>query len=367
MWFCGDGGAYRYEAKAPTPAFAQPAPLLRHIAGEHGSTASTLPFAFRRLRIEFAPVSYRPGTTYQYRLDPVDATWSAWTPETFVDFTNLTEGSYTLHVRAQGAGGMVSPEATWAFTVLPPWYRATWAIVLWLVAAAVIVVLIVRLRTSALRRQAERLRTSIAERTEELRATVDLLETANSQLERLSLLDELTGIANRRYFQRILAEDWERCRTEQQPLSLILIDLDHFKELNDTHGHPAGDACLRAIGRFLAQRIRRSGDLATRTGDMVARYGGEEFAVLLASANEAEADTLAESIRSGIERLPIAFGDQTFSITASCGLASIVPTADDTPSSLIDRADRALYAAKHDGRNCVRSAVREVGAATWMR
>src|SRR5207237_6603940 len=145
-----------------------------------------------------------------------------------------------------GAGSPPSDEAKWSFRVVPPWYRAPWAIALWVLVAAAIVYLVVRVRTHALHRQAENLRSNIAERTNELRQTVDQLRSAqqqlveknevlieaNGRLERLSLLDELTGIANRRYFQRALADDWGRAREQRLPLALVLIDLDHFKDLN---------------------------------------------------------------------------------------------------------------------------------------
>ncbi len=379
-WFFGNNGFFRYEPFAGGLALDQPAPLIRRAAtGENetlfsGATAAAraaavLDPAFRRLRIEFAPVSYRPGVTYQYRLEPQDAQWSAWTSQPFIDYTNLAEGSYTFRLRARGAGA-VSDETRWSFSVSPPWYRSGWAYAVWVLLAVAVVLVIVRMRTRALHRQAERLRGLVSAKTDELRQIVEqlrraqdelmekneLLEQANGRLERLSLLDELTGIANRRYFQRALADDWDRAREREQPLALILLDIDHFKQLNDAQGHPAGDACLRAVGSFLAQQIRRSGDLVTRGGDVVARYGGEEFAILLADTTGNEAMLVAEMLRAGLERMPIAAGDEILHVTASCGVASMVPSSGDTYQMLVDRSDRALYAAKHDGRNLVRYA-----------
>jgi diguanylate cyclase (GGDEF)-like protein len=359
VWIGTDIGLYRYE---PTPPIVQPRPGIRVAGGNR------LKHGFGRLRVEFAPASYRPGLAYQYKLEPHDLAWSQWTTDPFIDFTNLAPGDYTFHLRTRGSGPGVSDEARWTFTVVPPWYRTPWAMLLWVLVAAAIIYLIVRLRTAALNRQAARLRERIAERTDELRLTVDQLRTAqqqlvdkndllieaNGRLERLSLLDELTGIANRRYFQRALADDWERARERQQPLALVLIDLDHFKDLNDTHGHQAGDACLLQIGIFLAQQSRRSGDLAIRAGDLVARYGGEEFALLLTDTTGEEALRLAERVRAGIEALAIPYDKETtLRVTASCGVASITPSGDETISTLIARADHALYAAKYEGRNRV--------------
>ncbi|HEX7808691.1 MAG TPA: GGDEF domain-containing protein, partial [Thermoanaerobaculia bacterium] len=182
-----------------------------------------------------------------------------------------------------------------------------------------------------------------------------LLETANAHLERLSLLDELTGIPNRRYFDRALAQAWDEATRTQQPLSLILLDLDHFKSLNDQRGHPAGDASLVQVARQLARKIRRSGDMVTRGGDVVARIGGEEFAILLTDTDADGARVIAETLRGAVEELVIAFESAMLRVTVSCGVASITPPASQSPDLLVRRADRALYAAKAAGRNCVRS------------
>jgi diguanylate cyclase (GGDEF)-like protein len=219
---------------------------------------------------------------------------------------------------------------------------------------------IIRFRTRALSRQAERLRARVAEQTAELQETVKLLESANTQLEALSLEDDLTGIANRRSFERALADEWNRARRHEQPLALVLLDLDHFKDLNDRCGHPAGDDCLRRVGAFLAQAIKRS-------GEVVARYGGEEFAILLPGVEPDIAIRVAETLRDGIEHLNVPYGNPGGRrMTASCGVAAMTPRADMSSDNLVASADRALYAAKHSGRNCVRLAD-ESTTGTWLR
>jgi diguanylate cyclase (GGDEF)-like protein len=336
VWLGTNRGMFRWDANAVATAAPQPAPII------HRSIA-----ARRRLRIEFAPVSYRAGVSYQYRLDPIDSDWSAWSNETFVDFTNLGGGDYTLRVRARAPEGAVSPETRWVFHVQPPWYATRTAFALWVVALAALIMLIVRIRTSALHRQAETLRERIADRTRALNEKNELLLQANARLERLSFFDELTGIANRRYFQRLIGEDWQNAMRDRSSLALIMIDLDHFKQLNDTRGHRAGDESLKRIGEFLGSMIRRSGDVA-------ARYGGEEFAVLLVGAGEADAMQIAERLRVGIADLGIPYDDGgTRFLTTSCGVAATVPSARAVPDTLIDMADQALYAAKNAGRNCV--------------
>lgn len=367
VWFASDKGVFRYRPGETESHGPPPAPLIRRaIAGENrvlfaGGTSTDparLRHNFGRIRIEFAPASYRPGVMYQYRLDPIDADWSAWTSEPFIDYTTLEANTYTFRVRARGAALIPSAETRWSFSVAPPWYRATWAYALWALLAIGTVVTVIRVRTGTLRRQAEKLKARVAEQTAELQETVKLLEAANTQLEALSLEDDLTGIANRRSFERALADEWNRGRRQELPLALILLDLDYFKDLNDRRGHPAGDDCLRRVGRFLAETIKR-------TGEVVARYGGEEFAILLPAVDASGAIRVAESLRDGIERLAVPYGNGR-RLTASCGVAALTPTAELTPESLVANADRALYAAKHSGRNCVRVAD-DTTTGTWLR
>ena len=357
VWLGSNRGMFRYDSHASARRTAQPAPLIHRIdAVGTARDGRTLRHDFRRLRIEFAPVSYHTGVMFQYRLDSTDSDWSDWSNETFVDFTNLNGGDYTFRVRARSPEGLIGPETRWTFGVLPPWYATRASFALWIVVLAAIIMLIVWIRTRSLHRHAEQLRARIAERTQELNEKNELLEQANARLERLSLFDELTGIANRRYFQRAIAEDWQTAMRDRSSLALIMIDLDHFKELNDTRGHRAGDESLRKVGEYLGATIRRSGDVA-------ARYGGEEFAVLLVGCGEHDAMQIAERLRIGIAQLGIPYDDSgTRTLTASCGVAATTPTARDVPDTLIDQADQALYVAKAAGRDCVSVSVGEIHA-----
>ncbi len=168
----------------------------------------------------------------------------------------------------------------------------------------------------------------------------------NQKLERLSAIDGLTGIANRRQFDEALNRLWRRALRESTSLSLILIDVDHFKNYNDTYGHLAGDDCLRAVAQALSQTVKRPFDLA-------ARYGGEEFAVILPDTNREGGILVADEMRRAVEALAIPRGqpDQNGHVTVSVGLASVIPTGE--PSSLIAAADACLYQAKRSGRNRV--------------
>ncbi|MBR0810204.1 diguanylate cyclase [Bradyrhizobium diazoefficiens] len=177
----------------------------------------------------------------------------------------------------------------------------------------------------------------------------DITEQKDLQdkLASLATTDGLTGLANRRAFDERLADEWARARRDGTQLSLLLIDVDHFKKFNDHYGHLAGDACLRALGRILSAQARRPADLA-------ARYGGEEFAVLLPNTGPDGCAEVGEGIRQALKELAMLHGQNPPSrlVTASLGGASAVPseTAMDC-STLVAAADRALYAAKDGGRD----------------
>ena len=181
--------------------------------------------------------------------------------------------------------------------------------------------------------------------TEKKRAAVEI-EAANRKLQRLANLDGLTQLANRRYFDSYLDQQWKAVRREQQPLSLILFDVDFFKCYNDHYGHLAGDRCLTAIGRTTQMTVKRATDL-------VARYGGEEFAIILPGTPLGCAIAIAEQIQVAIQTLRIDHVDSEVSdlVTISLGIACVTPQPDISIESLIHAADTALYDAKRQGRN----------------
>jgi len=168
------------------------------------------------------------------------------------------------------------------------------------------------------------------------------------RLERLSQIDGLTEIANRRFFDAVLAREVNRARRNGRPLSLLMIDIDNFKAYNDKYGHLAGDECLRKIAKTLEERLKRPGDFP-------ARYGGEEFAVLLPETDETGALAVAEQIRAGVEALAIRHEEANPLpiVTVSIGVSAMPrPSAADIVP-LLERADRALYLAKRNGKNRV--------------
>ena len=167
-------------------------------------------------------------------------------------------------------------------------------------------------------------------------------------LEKLSLIDGLTSIANRRYFDETYEKEWRRALRNEDTLSLIMLDIDFFKKYNDHYGHLAGDECLRKVANVLRKSIKRAGDL-------VARYGGEEFIVILPSTSKDHAFEIAEKMRKDIESLKIThqMSEVSRSVTVSAGVATVKPSKGMSPARLIEKVDSALYQAKNKGRNVV--------------
>ncbi|MFH1481500.1 MAG: PAS domain S-box protein [Pseudomonadota bacterium] len=177
-----------------------------------------------------------------------------------------------------------------------------------------------------------------------------------AELHRLSYLDGLTEIANRRYFEDIIDHEWRRGARYSTPLSLVMADIDFFKDYNDTCGHQSGDDCLRQVAGALKGTVRRPGDI-------VARYGGEEFAIILPNTDLNGSVTMAEAMRSNVKALDIKHPASKVCdlITISLGVATAVPGSDSTLFSLISAADNALYHAKRDGRNRVKGSDLMIG------
>lgn len=167
-----------------------------------------------------------------------------------------------------------------------------------------------------------------------------------TQVNRLVKLDGLTQIANRRGFDEYFEQQWKQMAREQVPLSLILCDIDFFKQFNDTYGHPMGDTCLKRVAGAIDRTVQRPGDLA-------ARYGGEEFIVVLPNTHLMGARRVAERIQLELRQLQIPHAQSAVSefVTLSIGIATAIPTATDSHTLLLDQVDRLLYLAKQQGRN----------------
>ncbi len=172
------------------------------------------------------------------------------------------------------------------------------------------------------------------------------LEEQALKLAELTTLDALTGLRNRRFFEERQLDEFRRAQREHTEIALILLDIDHFKQINDRHGHLIGDECLREMARTLMQKFNRS-------MDTLARIGGEEFAVLLPGTSLEHAMTLANELRKHVASIKLNLGDACIHMTASFGVAHIMPEHEDSVSALFEAADIALYEAKRSGRNRV--------------
>ena len=290
-----------------------------------------------RLHFRYGMVSMDSDVQFRYRIngDGLPDAWSAWTDrDLFIRV--ITRGDYLLEVEARTRSGRQAQRASYRYRILPLWHQLWWvrglAILGVLGIAALLVQEFVRRRTQRYVEANRKLEARIGERTHEL-------EAVNRKLAELATEDALTGVANRRALENGLQREWFRCLDQRRPLSVLMIDVDHFKRYNDAHGHLEGDILLRNIAQHLHA-------LHDPKRELLARYGGEEFALLLPGVHQDEAQRRAEKIRVAMSGN---LGDTTISI----GVAGFVPGMQADAMTLLRRADAALYRAKRGGRNRV--------------
>jgi diguanylate cyclase (GGDEF)-like protein len=321
-----------------------------------GATPAPLrvPSGAQRLEVRYTALGLRAPerVTFRYMLEGYDRDWVAAGASRVAHYTKLAPGDYTFRVRATNEDGIPSRnEARLGVTVDPRWFETWWARLFALALIGAAVWGAVRLRLAALRaRKNEELARAyehVHRMAGELEDTNRQLAIANVRLRALSYVDGLTGVANRRRFDEALEEACAAADAQGEPLSLVLIDLDHFKKLNDSQGHQHGDEALRAVAALLSECTDSRGGLA-------ARFGGEEFAWLLPGltleAAHAEAEALRELVRNAAIRHD---GASSGIVTASLGVASTAGMLNPTPLSLVAAADAALYRAKAGGRDRV--------------
>ncbi|MCB1693428.1 MAG: GGDEF domain-containing protein, partial [Pseudomonadales bacterium] len=169
-----------------------------------------------------------------------------------------------------------------------------------------------------------------------------------AEMEKLSITDQLTRLKNRSYFDARFSEEWKRSVRQKTPLSILMIDLDHFKSLNDTYGHMFGDEVLRVVASVLDEELHRDSDL-------IARYGGEEFVALLPDTDEGGARLIGERMRKAIHATHVSHEGKLVHLSCSVGGATALPVREEEAGSLLKRADMALYQAKENGRNQYRA------------
>lgn len=292
----------------------------------------------RGFAVEFSALDFSAPerNRYAYRLLGFDKDWiSTDASLRRASYTNLPPGDYTLQLRGSNRDGAWSMPREVAVRANPAWYQRNWVYIVEAIGLAALLGALVQARTTYLRHRQRELQELVDQRTAELQDSKQLLEV-------MAYSDPLTGLPNRRCFTDELRHMGARAVREQHGFTLLLIDLDHFKKINDTLGHDAGDALLLEA----AKRMK----LAVRESDRVARLGGDEFAVLLpnTSGNDMLEVICGRIVNSMAE--PIAFGEHSMQISASIGAASFDGSGDDL-DDLYKNADLALYATKNAGRN----------------
>jgi len=263
-----------------------------------------------------------------------------------IRYTSLPPGQYRLHVRGLAGAEGEAAELSFPLLVHPRWHQTLWFRLGLLALAGAACWLLVLLRTASLRRQRRILEAKVAARTRELAEAAETLRQANAELDRLANVDGLTGLANRRHFIEVAEGALAQAVRYSHPLSLFLVDLDHFKQVNDTYGHGGGDAVLKAAATCLAETLRDT--------DLAARFGGEELIVLLPHTDTEGAVRLADRFLESLSALQIWHEERAIHVTASAGVTSR-QSASDPLEAIIERADKALYRAKNGGRNRVES------------
>lgn len=233
---------------------------------------------------------------------------------------------------------------------LYPWHFAALTLLGVVLGAALFAVLVYRRQLKWQQESTEQLEENIQTRTFELQVALNELADKNRILEEQNTQDALTGVRNRAYFDKKILAELKRSRREQRPLALVMLDIDHFKQINDNHGHLAGDAVIRGVAQRIASQLKRS-------SDYVCRYGGEEFALILPNTDAQGVCELAEQIRLTIAAAPFdtEIGALQVHISAGCYAALVAP--DMLSTDFIHAADQALYQAKKAGRNQIKLAV----------
>lgn len=285
--------------------------------------------------MDFSPLN-RP--LYTYKLDGFDEDWTVCGMRNYVSYTNLKPGNYTFQVKNYISDPLIeNDETNFSFHIPTPLFQRWYMYVLYAVGIGLLFYLFIRVRDVL----------QLRKKIQELEQAKIYLESANGELQNLSYNDELTAIPNRRFFETIISRTWESCLLRNEPLAICMIDIDFFKNFNDTYGHPEGDSALRLVAAAIKQCIHRNGDI-------VARYGGEEFVVMFSNMSSYNAFNIAEKIREAVRdiHLPAAFGSENF-LTISIGIFAEVPSGTIPYTEFISRADKALYCSKMNGRNCV--------------
>ncbi|MDP5151491.1 ligand-binding sensor domain-containing diguanylate cyclase [Rheinheimera baltica] len=321
-----------------------------------------LPAGTERLELQFAGLGYIMPQRMQYstQLIGFDTDWVTRGNNATAEYTNLPPGEYDFLVRAAYPRGDWSENvASFRFVISPYYWQRPGFWLTFIVVTLLLAGFTLRWRLTVLHRREQELLRQVAEKTLELQQQTDylraidkerstLLDQIKSQAQEFELQarrDALTGLANRRAFDESLGRECARARRTKMPLCLVLLDIDHFKRVNDTFSHSVGDEILKMVADVILRHCREA--------DTVARWGGEEFAILLPDTSLKAAVDICERIRHAVMQIDCSAFSEDLHITASMGIASFAD--EEQHEKLLSRSDSALYRAKQGGRNRVAS------------
>jgi diguanylate cyclase (GGDEF)-like protein len=346
IWIGTSSGLSHLTLPESIPAFVLRPPAVAAITfgAQPVANRSRLSWSAQPLNVSLSSMNFSDAHRihFRYRLLGLESEWVE-TRQEALRYPRLDPGSYRFEVEAVDTGdGAVSRIAAVDFRIAPRWWQSQWLLLMVAVLAALGVVQVWRWRIQQLLYQKHQLESAVQRRTEDLESEKAELLRAREQMRHFAEHDDLTGLWNHRIIVERLRIEVQRSLRERIPLSVILMDLDHFKQINDTLGHPAGDLVLKELGAILLR--------AVRSYDWVGRYGGEEFLLILPGSNFSSARLRAEQLRAAVQSARVVSGEQPIQMTASLGVASGFPS---DYEALIKAADAALYTAKSSGRNCV--------------
>ncbi len=293
---------------------------------------------------------------YAYKLEGYDDNWIDIGSRNVASFTNLDGGSYKFLVKAANSSGEWGKQLlSINLTVSPPPWKTWWAYSLYVLVTVFVIFTAINFRTRLQQEEIARqkqfvlaLKEQVAQKTTSLKTQAKDLIEANKQLEVLTYQDGLTGLYNRRYFDKKLTTEIKRHYRQKQPLSLILADIDYFKTFNDFYGHQQGDSCLKLVSECICTSVGR-------ITDANCRYGGEEFAIILPNTSVEQSTLVAERLCLAIENMQIPHEKSETSafVTLTLGVVTIPPEQKTSAYAIVLNADKALYLGKSNGRNKV--------------
>lgn len=346
FWFPTQDGVAIVDPRAEVPNQMAPTVVVEDILVEHNPidfrNGATIEPGQKDVEIRYTGISLIKSdqVKFQYKLEGHDSDWIDAGTRRTANYSYLPPGEYTFRVKAANSDGIWNEQgAAVKIELWPFFYQTRLFMLLCVLAGALLLLAVWKISVHQLEARERLLTKLVEERTREL-------AKANENLQDLANSDGLTKIGNRRRFESFLEDEWHRAIRFKTEISLILIDIDHFKNFNDTYGHQAGDACLQQVATAFAETIKRPTDL-------VARFGGEEFALVLGGTDSAGAFVIAEQAVGNVKCLRIehASSKTDTHLTVSVGIATVFATFDNSIADLIKAADTALYEAKASGRD----------------